>query len=335
MNEVTKGVRLTPPPFFTRARFYSSLFSAWILNLGMFGVKARNLCGPAFNCHACPWSTFACPIGVFTFSSSIREFPTMAVGFILSIAVLSGRLVCSFVCPFGLLQEILYRAPVRKLRLPRILNKLKYAALLLLVFLLPFLLGFTRSTELYLYFCKTCPNGTLTGSIPALYSSPPAAPATAPAESALALEKLLSGKEPLKSISEKVDAPNSTGTGKTADANESDDAGETALSSNVYDISKSMYPRLSILGVFLLLMLFISRPFCRMVCPLGAIFGLFHKLSIYRVEVELEKCISCGACHRVCPVELDVPREANGPECIMCGECARVCPIHIIRKGIL
>jgi polyferredoxin len=75
------------------------------------------------------------------------------------------------------------------------------------------------------------------------------------------------------------------------------------------------------------------RPFCRYVCPLGAIYGFFNKISLYRVQVEQDKCISCGRCTRQCPMAVSVPFSANGPDCIRCGECATVCPTGAIHVG--
>ncbi|MDD3198336.1 MAG: 4Fe-4S binding protein [Eubacteriales bacterium] len=75
------------------------------------------------------------------------------------------------------------------------------------------------------------------------------------------------------------------------------------------------------------------RPFCRYVCPLGAIYGFFNKISLYRVQVEQDKCISCGRCTRQCPMAVPVPFSANGSDCIRCGECATVCPTGAIHVG--
>ncbi len=75
------------------------------------------------------------------------------------------------------------------------------------------------------------------------------------------------------------------------------------------------------------------RPFCRYVCPLGAIYGLFNRISLYRVQVDQDKCISCGRCTRQCPMAVPVPLDANGPDCIRCGECAAVCPTDAIHVG--
>ncbi|HBP39160.1 MAG TPA: 4Fe-4S ferredoxin [Clostridiales bacterium] len=78
----------------------------------------------------------------------------------------------------------------------------------------------------------------------------------------------------------------------------------------------------------------IYRPFCKYVCPLGAFYGLFNRVSLYRVTVDASRCNSCGQCTRVCPMNVPVPQDANSPECIRCGKCAAVCPQDAIRCGI-
>ena len=77
----------------------------------------------------------------------------------------------------------------------------------------------------------------------------------------------------------------------------------------------------------------VPRPFCRYLCPLGAIYGLFNRISLYRLTVDHQKCNHCGACTRYCPMAVPVPEDGNGPECIRCGECAVICPQQAIRCG--
>ena len=48
---------------------------------------------------------------------------------------------------------------------------------------------------------------------------------------------------------------------------------------------------------------FIYRLFCRFLCPLGALYGLFNKISILGIKLEKNKCIDCGLCHAKCKVD--------------------------------
>ena len=72
---------------------------------------------------------------------------------------------------------------------------------------------------------------------------------------------------------------------------------------------------------------FIYRVFCRFVCPLGAIYGIFNKIAIFGIKLEKKKCIDCGKCVSVCKMDI---REVGDHECINCGECMAVCPTKAI-----
>lgn len=73
--------------------------------------------------------------------------------------------------------------------------------------------------------------------------------------------------------------------------------------------------------------LFIYRAFCRFLCPLGAIYGLFSKLAIIGVKVDIPKCTDCGRCVSHCKMDI---RRVGDHECIHCGECIDVCPTKAI-----
>jgi len=77
-----------------------------------------------------------------------------------------------------------------------------------------------------------------------------------------------------------------------------------------------------ILVSFLIWFVFSRRPFCKAVCPLGAIFALFNRTSLLRLEVG-KGCDGCNLCNAVCPMDLVVPLEINSGECIRCLECTR------------
>ena len=70
----------------------------------------------------------------------------------------------------------------------------------------------------------------------------------------------------------------------------------------------------------------IYRPFCRWMCPLGAIYALFNKVSLYRMHIDHHTCTQCGHCARVCPMGIDPIKDPNNMECIRCGICRESCP---------
>ena len=70
----------------------------------------------------------------------------------------------------------------------------------------------------------------------------------------------------------------------------------------------------------------IHRPFCKYICPLGAFYGLFHKVGFLKLNCSESDCISCGACIQTCKMQVDPTVNPNSAECIRCGECIQACP---------
>lgn len=88
--------------------------------------------------------------------------------------------------------------------------------------------------------------------------------------------------------------------------------------------------KLVILIGILLLSVFIYRPFCKYICPLGGIYSVFNKVSIFRYYVDKHKCMDCGACANVCDMGCNPVKDANSLECIRCGKCKQICPTNAI-----
>ena len=88
-----------------------------------------------------------------------------------------------------------------------------------------------------------------------------------------------------------------------------------------------------ILAAVILLSLLVYRPFCRYLCPLGAIYGLFNPIAFYRIRIDEEKCTHCGACSRACPMNVPVEHSPNSPECIRCGACREACKPGALSMG--
>ena len=89
--------------------------------------------------------------------------------------------------------------------------------------------------------------------------------------------------------------------------------------------------KLGILTSILVLSVIFYRPFCKWLCPLGAIYALMNKVSLVGMKVEQEKCVSCGKCEKACKMDVDVTKNPDHAECIRCGMCAKVCPTGAIR----
>ena len=249
-------------------------YAAGFAKGSIYKGPGKFICLPGLNCYSCPGALGSCPIGSLqaVIGSRSYRFSFYIAGFLLLFGALFGRLVCGWLCPFGLVQDLLYKIPfVKKLRrLPgdRWLKYLKYVILAGFVIVLPLtvldLVGQGQP-----WFCKyICPSGTLFAGIPLIASNPPLR---------AALGWLFTWKA-------------------------------------------------AILAALLLLSLLVYRPFCRYLCPLGAIYGLFNPAALYRFRIDKEKCTGCGACQKACKLDIPIHQTPNSPECIRCGDCRRACP---------
>ena len=92
-------------------------------------------------------------------------------------------------------------------------------------------------------------------------------------------------------------------------------------------IGNSLY---YIVGIFLAFALKDNRAFCKYICPITVFLKPASYFSMLRIKCDKSKCVSCGKCKKVCPMNVDVTdnsrKRKNGTECILCFECEKVCP---------
>ncbi len=245
----------------------------------IFTGKTKLFCVPVLNCYSCPGALGSCPIGSLQNIIGDKKFgfSFYVLGSIMLFGVLLGRASCSFLCPFGFLQELIYKLPLRKLKTDRKLDKafraLKYIVLAIFVVALPLLLRDDYGTSSP-YFCKwICPAGTLEGGLPLLIANE---------ELRSAVGALFSWKS-------------------------------------------------AVLIAVIMLSIFIERPFCKYLCPLGAIYGLFNRISFLKFQRDTVRCTECKSCERACPMQVDIIKDLNSTECIRCGKCISSCPESAIQ----
>lgn len=243
-----------------------------------YQVGSKAFCVPGINCYSCPGAIGACPLGSLQGSFSSDKSTIFYVGGILLLyCILFGRMICGWFCPFGLIQELLYKIKTPKLRkspVTRILSYFKYVVLVFFVFIVPITYA-VRDIPLPA-FCKyICPAGTIEGGV-----------------------MLLSNK----------------------------------INASYFSMLGPIFTWKFMLLISIVVgSIFIFRVFCRFICPLGALYGLFNKLSVFGVKVEESKCTHCNLCINHCKVDI---KHVGDQECISCGECVNVCPTGAIQwKG--
>lgn len=91
--------------------------------------------------------------------------------------------------------------------------------------------------------------------------------------------------------------------------------------------------RFVVLVGFVLFMIAVQRGFCRVFCPLGALFGLLNKISLWRMTLSGEDCKTCNLCKKVCPVDHTIYKSPDSPDCIRCLEC-KTCKFDAVSHGI-
>ena len=149
-------------------------YAAGFLKGRIFTGGSKAFCIPVLNCYSCPGALGACPIGSLQAVLGGRKagFPFYVLGTLMLFGVVLGRAACGLLCPFGLVQDLLHKIPVRKVRIPKRIDRparyVKYGILLTLVILLPAFAP-TETGIAPPYFCQyICPAGTLEGGIPLL-----------------------------------------------------------------------------------------------------------------------------------------------------------------------
>ncbi|MGN1373145.1 MAG: 4Fe-4S binding protein [Candidatus Coproplasma sp.] len=254
------------------------LYAALLYNANIKGFvtgkiytgDTKKLCVPGLNCYSCPGAVGACPLGALqdSLAGSKTTAPAYIFGILILFGLLLGRVICGFLCPFGLIQELLYKIKTPKLRKSRFTRIASYFKYILLIIVIAIPLIYSGIPV----FCKyICPAGTLEGAV-----------------------SLLANIE----------------------------------NSGFYGMLGYLFSwKFCVLLVVVVASVFIYRFLCRFICPLGAIYSLFCKISLLGVKLDKDKCINCGLCIQGCKMDI---KHVGDHECIQCGECISVCPVQAI-----
>ncbi|MEM2897309.1 MAG: 4Fe-4S binding protein, partial [Candidatus Bathyarchaeia archaeon] len=238
------------------------------------------------------------------------EIPLIAMASIMVIGSLFGRLFCGWVCPMGFIQDLLSmikgRATGVSPRKHGFWKKLKFVILLLVLLVssslaLSLYLGFgedyRRALGVFAYgpFLALSPDGTLFGVLPLTFAK---------------MGEIFPPSLEKRSILGYV------WNGLMA------------------------FPNLFWIRVLILITFFygsfrIARFWCRYLCPLGALMGIFSKFSLLGMRRNILSCTHCPECEKNCPMQIKISelpwKKFNDSECILCLECSDACGRDALR----
>lgn len=268
-----------------RRRFLIQALGALVINGNfnnffqgkIYQGSLKQFCLPVLNCYSCPGAFGSCPIGALQAVSNDPKFQLsyFVVGFLTLSGIVLGRWFCGWLCPFGWIQELLHKIPLKKFLPPaktdRVFRYLKYLFLVIFVLFIPIFIA-DKFGFGYPAFCKLiCPAGTLEAGIPLLLANPLLRQA----------------------------------------------------------IGFLFNWKLLLLLLTLIGSIFIFRFFCKYACPLGAIYGLFNRISFLQLHCS-DRCIKCNACSHICKMNVEPYKNPQSAECIRCGDCLKVCPVNAL-----
>ena len=258
--------------------YFALLFNANLKGFAsgkLYKGNTKTVCVPGINCYSCPGAIGACPLGSLqgAFSADNKSTLYYVGGILLLYCILFGRIICGWLCPFGLIQELLYKIRSPKLKkspVTRLLSYLKYVILVVFTLIIP--ISYAIKDLPLPAFCKyICPAGTIEGGL-----------------------GLLSNK----------------------------------VNESYFSMLGPLFTWKFLLMISIVVScVFIFRLFCRFICPLGALYGIFNKISLFGIKLDSAKCTECGLCKAHCKVDI---RHVGDQECISCGECIDVCPTQAI-----
>jgi len=250
-------------------RLYAQIAAAIITNSFFLAPVLKYVPCPSLNCYACPLAAFACPVGTLQHFVIIGLFPFLLLGFLAIVGLFVGRWACGYLCPFGLLQDLLAKIRRAKPILPEWLSWGRYLSLLILTLALPALVKEP-------WFCKLCPAGTLEAGLPIVGQ-------------AFTKVKILGQYSQFWGM-----------------------------------VGWLFLVKLVLMAGFFVASIIYRRPFCQTACPLGAIFGLFNRVSLLQLSYD-RSCEARADCRKICPVGIDIRKDPSSPDCVRCMECT-VCP---------
>lgn len=281
---------------------------------------------PILNCWSTPTAWFSCPLGAYQHFIVVKDFPFYVLGFFFLIGAIIGRMACGWLCPFGLFQDLIFKINKKKISLPKItplftiiffllfyfLIWLKFNNLLLSLKIIIIFIGAIIGFLLDIFLKPRIRNFDLTSlkyffllfltTFIVFFTNEPWFCKLCP-QGTLAAGIPLVLYDPENSLKNMV--------------------------------GLFFYLKILILILLFILGIYIKRVFCRTICPIGAIYSFFNKVSCLHLEIDKENCIRCNICRKVCPTNINIYENPNQNDCLRCLECYYKCPQKLIKIRFL
>lgn len=289
---------------------------AYIQNKVIYQGFFKSIPEPVLNCYGGPLSVFACPMGSLQQIIGIHRIPFFIIGFFIIIGIVIGRMACAWICPFGLIQDLLYKIKSFKISLP------KFAPVLTMTF---FVIGYLIAHFFFANFLLIWRILSVAGFV--------VIGIVADNLIKWQIKKFdLTAVKFLILIGVALIFAYYTGEPwycKLCPQGTLQAGIPLVLWDPVHSLRRLVgwlyYTKIGILIVTLVLSIPIKRPFCRVVCPIGAIYAIFNKFSLLHLKLNAKECKTCRLCERVCPMGIEVHQNSNQLDCIRCFECVWHC----------
>jgi len=281
--------------YITFARKLTQVLSFIIIFGGALGYSATFLVLPIRVGLSNPYVIISDAWMLMEIMLGMAIVPLVAIASIALFTLILGRATCGWVCPFGLINDIVGALGKKKRLSPQTVISLWKFAL--------FLAGLFIFIDISVYY-----NEVAGSSIKNYFGAFSGAPSTFldPVTTMFSLMFWMSYHDKWPS-----------------DLNE------------WFNLPAELYWRLFLLAIIIVAILFIPRFYCKALCPLGAIMGLGSEFALLTLYVSKGRCDECKICERVCPMDVPILNfldsgEIRHPQCILCLKCMEVCPTKAI-----
>jgi len=224
--------------------------------------------------------------------SSLSIFSLIGLTIVFIFTFLFGRVYCSFICPTGVLQDLIIRIS-KKLKIKRKFKYSKESKVLRYLFFILFLLFIISGTI------------TLVGLFDpySIYGR---------ISSNIFLPLITNLNNGVNFVLEKFNY-----------------YGLRPITYKTF-VSYAFIVALVNFSVLLVFAIFSGRSYCNTICPVGTFLGLISRLSIYKIAINKNLCTSCGKCSVVCKSNcIDFKnKKVDFDRCVVCFNCFGVCDFN-------